>query len=113
MKKQNQSRVYALPHGIFLLKVEWNTLFSLYINNGFAGSALKYSGFSGFNAELNGARHDNSTWDFDTFATFLWSIKQHRDPTKPGHIGMNFFNPSVSIYPANRSNAFYVRCIKN
>jgi hypothetical protein len=29
---------------------DWNTLFAVYINNAFAGSPLKYSGYSGFNA---------------------------------------------------------------
>jgi uncharacterized protein (TIGR02145 family) len=36
---------------------DWNILFSTYISNAFAGSPLKYSGFSGFNALLSGARH--------------------------------------------------------
>jgi uncharacterized protein (TIGR02145 family) len=91
---------------------EWHALFGLYISSGFAGSPLKYSGYSGFNAFLNGIRFDNMNWDFDSFATFLWSSTLH-GPDKAWAHAMNSFNPSVSYYPANRSNAFYVRCVKN
>ncbi|MGA3013767.1 MAG: choice-of-anchor L domain-containing protein [Bacteroidales bacterium] len=91
---------------------EWNELFSLYINNGFAGSPLKYSGYSGFNALLNGIRFDNRNWDFDTFASFFWSSTSQGSYKAWAH-AMNSINPSVSYYPSNRSNAFYVRCIKN
>ena len=91
---------------------EWNTLFGLYISNGFAGSPLKYTGYSGFNAFLNGIRFDNKNWNFDTFAIFLWSSTA-QGPFKAWAHSMNSINPSVSYYPANRSNAFYVRCIKN
>jgi uncharacterized protein (TIGR02145 family) len=91
---------------------EWNTLFSLYTSNGFAGSPLKYTGYSGFNVLLSGIRFDNENWNFDTFATFLWSSTS-QGPFKAWAHAMNLVNPSVSIYPANRSNAFYVRCIKN
>ncbi len=91
---------------------EWNTLFGLYISSGFAGSPLKYSGYSGFNAFLNGIRFDNRNWNFDTFATFMWSSTSHGLYKAWVH-GMNSINPSVSYYPGNRSNAFYVRCVKN
>jgi uncharacterized protein (TIGR02145 family) len=91
---------------------EWNTLFGQYISNGFAGSPLKYTGYSGFNAFLNGIRFDNRNWNFDAFATFLWSSTSH-GPVKAWAHAMNSFNPSVSYYPGNRSNAFYIRCMKN
>ena len=91
---------------------EWNTLFTLYISNGFAGNPLKYTGYSGFNAFLSGIRFDNTNWNFDTFATFFWSSTAE-GPYKARAHSMNSFTPSVSYYPANRSNAFYVRCIKN
>ncbi len=91
---------------------EWNTLFTLYISNGFAGNPLKYTGYSGFNAFLSGIRFDNTNWNFDTFATFFWSSTAE-GPYKARANAMNSFTPSVSNYPANRSNAFYVRCIKN
>jgi uncharacterized protein (TIGR02145 family) len=93
-------------------EIEWNTLFSLYISNGFAASPLKYTGYSGFDVLLNGIRFDNRTWNFDTFASFLWSSTS-QGPNKAWAHAMNSMDPSVSFYPANRSNAFYVRCIKD
>ena len=91
---------------------DWNTLFSVYINNGFAGSPLKYSGFSGFNALLAGANYYNTSWDFKGFATFFWSSTQH-SPTKAWAHGMNDPDPSVSVYPATRVSVFSVRCLKD
>lgn|GEM_PF-2342907 len=91
---------------------EWNTLFALYVNNGFAGTPLKYTGTSGFNALLSGIRFDNESWSFDNFATFIWSSTSE-GPYKAWSHAMNSINPGVSYYPANRSDAFYVRCVKN
>ncbi len=91
---------------------DWNTLFSVYNNNGFAGSPLKYSGFSGFNALLSGANYYNTSWDFKGFATFFWSSTLH-SPTKAWAHGMNDPDPSVAGYPATRVNAFSVRCIQD
>jgi len=93
-------------------EADWNTLFKNYTDNGFAASPLKYSGFSGFNALLNGARHLNSKWDFQGFATFFWSSAAHGTDKAWAH-GMNDPDPSVSAYPAFRTNAFSVRCIKD
>ena len=89
---------------------DWNTLFTNYINNGFAGSPLKFSGYSGFNALLSGARHIDKSWDFQGFATFFWSSTQE-GTTKAWAHGMNDPDPSVSVYPASRANAFSIRCI--
>ena len=91
---------------------EWNTLFAHYINNGFAGSPLKYSGFSGFNALLSGARNIDKSWDFQGFATFFWSSTSYGGYKAWAH-GMNDTDPSVSVYPASRANAFSVRCLKD
>jgi len=91
---------------------EWNTLFAIFINNGFAGSPLKYSGYSGFNALLSGARHINKGWDFQGFATFFWSSTTRSDNKAWAH-GMNDADPSVSLYPSSRVNAFSVRCLKD
>ncbi|MCX6247786.1 MAG: hypothetical protein NTW10_08645, partial [Bacteroidetes bacterium] len=91
---------------------DWTTLFNFYTSNGFAGSPLKYSGYSGFNALLNGIRFDNRNWYFDSFATFFWSSTSF-GPAKAWAHAMNTFNPSVSYYPANRSNSFFVRCIQD
>jgi uncharacterized protein (TIGR02145 family) len=91
-------------------EADWNTLFAHFISNGFAGSPLKYSGFSGFNAILSGVRHLNKTWDYQGFATFFWSSTVHGVYKAWAH-GMNDVDPSVSIYPAFRSNAMSVRCL--
>ncbi|MEI6901362.1 MAG: FISUMP domain-containing protein, partial [Bacteroidota bacterium] len=93
-------------------ETEWNTLFSFYINNGFAGSPLKYSGYSGFNALLSGVNHFNRQWDFQNFATFFWSSTPF-GPYKAWAHGLNDYNPSVSFYPSSRGNAFSVRCLKD
>ena len=93
-------------------EADWNTLFAHYTDNGFAASPLKYSGFSGFNALLSGARHLNKTWDYSGFAAFFWSSTSHGSYKAWSH-GMNDPDPSVSVYPALRSNAFSVRCLKD
>jgi uncharacterized protein (TIGR02145 family) len=93
-------------------EAEWNTLFAVYTNNGFAGSPLKYSGYSGFNALLSGVNHFNRQWDFNGFATFFWSSTPY-GPNKAWAHGMNDYNPSVSVYPSNRANAFSIRCLKD
>jgi uncharacterized protein (TIGR02145 family) len=93
-------------------ETDWTTLFNFYTSNGFAGSPLKYDGFSGFNALLDGVRFDNSLYDFTNFATFFWSSNS-RGPDKAWAHAMNFENPSVSNYPGNRSNAFSIRCMKD
>jgi uncharacterized protein (TIGR02145 family) len=91
---------------------EWNTLFNNYTNFGFAASPLKYSGYSGFNAVLSGTRHVNTGWDFPGFATFFWSSTLYNS-TKAWAHGMNDPDPSVSLYPSLRVNAFSVRCLKD
>jgi uncharacterized protein (TIGR02145 family) len=91
---------------------DWNILFTNYISNAFAGSPLKYSGFSGFNALLSGARHMNKGWDMFGFATFFWSSTSRSD-TKAWAHGLNEVDPSVSLYPALRANAYSVRCLKD
>ena len=93
-------------------EVEWNTLFANWINNAFAGAPLKYSGYSGFNAFLSGARHETVKWDYQGFATFFWSSTSYGSYKAWAH-GMNDFDPSVSLYPSLRSNAFSVRCLKD
>jgi uncharacterized protein (TIGR02145 family) len=91
---------------------EWNTLFAIWTNNGFAGSPLKYSGYSGFVALLSGARYINKSWDFQGFATFFWSSTSYGTDKAWAH-GLNDPDPSVSVYPAIRVNAFSVRCLKD
>ncbi|MCX6252067.1 MAG: hypothetical protein NTX61_15125 [Bacteroidetes bacterium] len=93
-------------------ETEWTTLFNNFINNGFAGSPLKSTGYSGFNAIVNGTRHMNLTWDFTGMATFFWSSDVHSASKAWAH-GMNSWDPSVSLYPSLKSNAFSVRCLKD
>ncbi|MGE5424861.1 MAG: FISUMP domain-containing protein [Syntrophothermus sp.] len=91
---------------------EWTLLFSNYINNGFSGSALKYTGYSGFDALLNGAGHGSRQFNYAAFATFQWSSSSYGLQKAWAH-GMNDPDPSVSLYPSNRNHAFHVRCLKD
>ena len=91
---------------------DWNTLFANYYNSAFAGSPLKYSGYSGFDALLVGVNHLSRQWYFTDFATFFWSSTPY-GPYKAWSHGMNDIDPSVSFYPSSRTNAFSVRCLKD
>jgi uncharacterized protein (TIGR02145 family) len=93
-------------------ETEWTTLFNQYISNGFAGSPLKYTGYSGYNALFSGIRGVNKSWSLDGFATLIWSSTPIGYNKAWAH-GMNDPDPSVSFYPASRSNGFSVRCIKD
>ncbi|HTX87383.1 MAG TPA: FISUMP domain-containing protein, partial [Bacteroidales bacterium] len=102
----------CLPAWHVPTEADWNLLFSVYINSGFAGSPLKYSGYSGFNALLTGAKEFNKTWDYNGFAAFFWSSTKWGSDKAWAH-GMNDPDPSVSRYPSYRENAISVRCIKD
>jgi len=102
---------------------EWTTLFNQYINNGFAGNALKYTGYSGFNALATGIRFHTMIWKYPVTDPVLrsilfWSSDAH-SPAKAWAHGMNEvaidieYTPSVSYYPALKSNGFAVRCIRD
>jgi uncharacterized protein (TIGR02145 family) len=91
---------------------DWNTLFANWTNNGFAGSPLKYSGYSGFNAMLSGIRSQNVQWNLQNFATFYWSSTPQNAARAWSH-GMNDPNPSISLYSSLRTNAFPVRCLRD
>jgi uncharacterized protein (TIGR02145 family) len=93
-------------------EVDWNTLFANWTNNAFSAAPLKYSGYSGFNALLFGARHLTVQWDYQNFAVFYWSSDFH-GPYRAWAHGMNDLDASVSLYPSLRSNAFSVRCLKD
>jgi uncharacterized protein (TIGR02145 family) len=93
-------------------EADWGILFNYFISYGFAGSPLKYDGYSGFNAFLTGVEHQNVIWNFTNFATLFWSSSAHGTYKAWAH-GLNSFDPSVSYYPSLRSNAFSVRCIKD
>jgi len=93
-------------------QADWTLLFSNYINNGFAGSPLKYTGYSGFNALLSGVNHFNRVMSWAGFATMFWTSDPH-GPYKAWAQGMNSYDASVSLYPSFRINAFSVRCLKD
>lgn len=93
-------------------EVEWNLLFVNWTNNAFAGAPLRYSGYSGFNAFLPGVLHHNIQWDFLDIATFFWSSTAYGSYKAWSH-GINGYDPSVSLYPSLRSNAFSVRCVRD
>ena len=93
-------------------EAEWNALFNNFLGAGFAGNPLKSSGFSGFNAYLDGTRFRNVSWNFLDFATIFWSSTAWGS-TKAWAHGLNNENASVSFYPSMQSNAFSVRCIKD
>ncbi|MGE5423805.1 MAG: fibrobacter succinogenes major paralogous domain-containing protein, partial [Syntrophothermus sp.] len=91
---------------------DWNSLFSTYQNSSFAGSPLKFSGYSGFNALFAGAEFSNNTNTFLDFAGFFWTSSPHGPAKAWAHV-MNLPDPSVSSYPSPRNNAFSVRCVKD
>jgi uncharacterized protein (TIGR02145 family) len=91
---------------------EWGVLFSNFTSNGFAANPLKSTGFSGFNAFLYGVNFMERSWNFNTFATMIWSSTSHGAKKAWAH-GMNNPDASVSFYPAFRSNAFSVRCLQD
>jgi len=89
---------------------DWKQLFTVFQGNGFAANPLKATGFSGYNALLNGVDFFNKTFRFDGFATLFWSSTSWGSFKAWSH-GMNTYNYSVSYYPSFRTNAFPVRCI--
>ena len=93
-------------------EAEWLALLTFYGGNGFAGSPLKSTGYSGFDAMLDGALFLTNHWDFNAFATLLWSSTAHGTNKAWAH-GMNQQNPSVSYYPSFTAHAFGVRCLKD
>lgn len=93
-------------------ETEWITLFSNYINTGFAANPLKYTGYSGYNAFLYGVDHMNRVMNWDNFATMFWTSNSHGLYKAWAH-GMNSYDPSVSLYPSFRNNSFSVRCLKD
>ncbi len=119
----NGAQGFCPPGWHIPTETDWNTLFNFYISNGFAGSALKSSGYSGFNALMTGIRFHNLVWKFPANDPILrsklyWSSTLCA-PQKAWAHGMNEvvvdieYTPSVSFYPSLRSNAFAIRCLKD
>ncbi|MBE0648163.1 MAG: hypothetical protein IH596_10290 [Bacteroidales bacterium] len=102
---------------------EWTTLFNNFINNGFAGNPLKYTGYSGFNAITSGVRFNNKVWRLGheeslLNTTFIWSSTAHGSDKAWAHgmtdlLSDHDYTPSVSFYPSSRINGFAVRCLKD
>jgi uncharacterized protein (TIGR02145 family) len=102
-------------------ETDWDQLFQQYNTNGYAGSALKYNGYSGFNALLTGIRFQNLIWkyaenDLLLHATMFWSSTIHATDKAWAHgmkevVGDDDYTPSVTYYPAYFNNAFMVRCL--
>jgi len=109
---EEQSQGVCLPGWHLPSQSDWQVLFAYFINNAFAAKPLLYSGYSGFNAPLSGTRFINLVWDFEGFATLIWSSTSH-GPYKAWAHGLNDYDHGVSYYPAYRLNAFSVRCLKD
>ncbi|MBE0646301.1 MAG: hypothetical protein IH596_00800 [Bacteroidales bacterium] len=111
-REEEQSQGLCLPGWHIPSQSDWETLFAYFINNAFAAKPLLYSGYSGFNAPLSGTRFINMVWDFEGFATLIWSSTSH-GPYKAWAHGLNDYDHGVSYYPSYRLNAFSVRCLKD
>jgi uncharacterized protein (TIGR02145 family) len=95
-------------------ETDWIQLFSVYNGPGFAAGPLLFTGFSGFNAIVNGSRFQNSSWDFNGFATHFWTSTPLGSIKAWAHSMNNMPDDhSVSTYPSSRANAFSVRCLKD
>ena len=108
----NGAQGFCPPEWHVATEADWQALMAVYTGPGMAGSPLKYSGFSGFDAFLSGMRFNNVLWDFNNFAVMFWTSGSHGDRKAWAH-GMNTYNPSVSLYPSHRNNAFFVRCVRD
>jgi uncharacterized protein (TIGR02145 family) len=93
-------------------QTEWNTLFTFYQQQALAGKPLQDTIIMGFRAKESGVIYSNFSWSFKGFATIFWTSTPSGTIKAMSH-GMNLINFSVSDYPANRSNAFTVRCLMN
>jgi len=91
---------------------EWNTLFTFYQQQALSGKPLQDTIIMGFRAKESGVIYSNFSWSFKGFATIFWTSTPSGTIKAMSH-GMNLINFSVSDYPANRSNAFALRCLKD
>ncbi|NQV02605.1 MAG: hypothetical protein HQ542_08170 [Bacteroidia bacterium] len=102
---------------------EWQELIALFQDAAHAGTDLKSTGASGFNALLQGFYFNPLTWkygDDDTIlhSTLFWSSTLS-GPGKARAHGLNTvlaepaFTTSISTYSSSRANALSVRCVKD
>lgn len=104
-------------------ETDWQDLISLFQDAAHAGTALKPTGTSGFNALLKGFYLNALTWkygvgDTQLNSTLFWSSTPSGSEKTFAH-GLNTvvtkssFTTSISSYSSSRANAFSVRCIKD
>jgi hypothetical protein len=83
--------------------------------DGSAGSLLTdLNPATGFHAVLGGIYYLENTWAFGSglaTATMFWTSTLAG--SKPIARGLNWMNPSVSMYESSKANAFPVRCVMN
>jgi uncharacterized protein (TIGR02145 family) len=96
--------------------VEWQDLIDAFSGNGQAGSDLKDLNTTlGFHGMLEGVFYLNIRWAFSAGTvspgTMFWTSTL--SGSKPIVRGLNYFNPSVSLYESSPANAFPVRCVKD
>ena len=93
-------------------QTEWNTLFNYYQGQGIAGKTMQDSIISGFRVKESGVIYSNASWKFQGFGAIFWTSTPSGTIKAISH-GLNQINFSVSDYPANRSNAFATRCLRD
>ena len=95
---------------------EWNTLLTFYNGPGQAsGPMMDTFLMNGFNSYQLGFLYENNLW---AFTTGMYTGSMYWTSTSLGieraiARGLNENNPSVSLYPSSRGNAFSVRCLKD
>ena len=67
---------------------------------------------NGFRAKESGVIYSNASWKFQGFGSVFWTSTPSGSIKAISH-GLNQINFSVSDYPANRSNAFATRCLRD
>ena len=95
---------------------EWNTLLAFYNGPGQAGGPMKDLLLAnGFDSYQQGFLYNNNSWAFTTGqdAGAMYWTSTASGANRAVARGLNDFNPSVSMYPSLRGNAFSVRCLKD
>lgn len=95
---------------------EWQFLIDYYQGNAAAGNFMMDTTIpNSFHAILKGLRYQNFLWAFNDNplqGNIYWS-SETQPPLRAIARGVNIKNTSVSLYPARRSDAFLVRCVRN
>jgi uncharacterized protein (TIGR02145 family) len=95
---------------------EWNELLDFNMGASQAAGPLKDLYLvNGFHAKPGGFNYLDYLWTFGGWplsATFFWTSTPS-GATSAFARGLNNNNPSISLYPGSRANAFSVRCVKD